>query len=137
MTNRQWAPIPRSRAEWLTLALTLALAAAATTVTAVSGDSQAVLTPHVPTWAIFVGLAAMFGLGERLSMVIEFRRQAHTITLAGPALVLGALLAPVPTVVLARLTGAGLALALQRMAPAKLCYNVASFSCEAALMTAL
>ena len=83
---------------------------------------------------MFVGLATMFGLGERLPMVIEFRRQAHTITLGGPALVLGALLTPVPVIVLARLVGAGVALAHQRMAPAKLFYNVASFACEAALV---
>src|SRR6476661_969388 len=137
MTTRQWALIPRSRAQWLTLALTVALAAAATAVTVHYSGTGAVLSSQLPTWTMFVGLAAMFGLGERLSMVIEFRRQAHTITLAGPALVLGALLAPVPVVVLARLVGAGLALGVQRMAPTKLFYNVASFSCEAALVTAL
>jgi diguanylate cyclase (GGDEF)-like protein len=137
MSNRQWAWTAPSRAQWVTLALTTALAVAAGTATVLGGDTAAVLTSHVPIAAMFLGLATMFGLGERLSMAIEFRRQAHTITLAGPALVLGALLAPVQVVVLARLVGAGLALALQRMAPAKFFYNVASFSCEAALITTL
>ena len=84
-----------------------------------------------------MALAAIFGLGEQLPMVIEFRRQAHTIVLGGPGLVLGALLAPVPVVVLARLIGSGLALGYQRKSPAKWAYNVAAFSCEAALATTL
>ena len=137
MTIRQWARHSRNRAQWLTPALTLALAAAATSVTLLDAGTPAVLPTQLPTWVMFVGLATMFGLGERLPMVIEFRRQAHSITLAGPALVLGALLTPVPVIVLARLVGAGVALAHQRMAPAKWFYNVASFACEAALVTAL
>ena len=136
MTLRQWALTPRSRAQWLTLALTLALAAAAAGVTALDAGAPAVLDTNLPTWAMFVGLAAMFGIGERLPMFIEFRKQAHTITLSGPALALGTLLVPVPVVVCARLIGAGVALAHQRKAPAKLFYNVASFACEAALATA-
>ncbi len=136
MTIRQWAPRPRTRAQWLTLALTFALAAAAAGVTVLDAGTPAVLDTSVPTWAMFVGLAAMFGIGERLPMFIEFRKQAHTITLSGPALALGTLLAPVPVVVFARLIGAGVALAHQRKAPAKLFYNVASFACEAALATA-
>ncbi len=137
MTIDPSALVPRTRAQWLTLALTVALAAAAAVVTGLDADATAVLGSDVPTWAMFVGLATLFGLGERLPMVIEFRRQAHTITLGGPALVLGALLTPVPIVVLARVFGAGLALAHSRMAPAKWFYNVASFACEAALVTAL
>ena len=50
---------------------------------------------------------------------------------------LGALLAPVPVVMLARLIGSGVALAYQRKSPAKWAYNVAAFSCEAALATTL
>ena len=137
MTCRQRAHVPRTRAGLLTCALTLALTAAAVTVTVLDAHSHATLNPHVPTWVMFVALAAMFGLGEQLPMVIEFRRQAHTITVGGPALVVGALMTPVPVVVLARLVGAGLALAYQRKSPAKWAYNAASFSCEAALITAL
>ncbi|HEY8302070.1 MAG TPA: EAL domain-containing protein [Jatrophihabitans sp.] len=137
MNPRQWAFGPRTRADLLTLALTLTLAATAAGVTGLDAHSASTLRPDLPSWAVFVALAAMFGLGERLPMVIEFRRQAHTITLAGPALVLGALLAPVQMVVLARLIGSVVALAHRRQAPAKLAYNVAAFSCEAALATAL
>src|SRR6478609_5377517 len=137
MKSRQWAHVPRTRAELLTLALTIALAAAATTATVLDAHTPATLAPHVPKWVMFVALAAMFGLGEQLPMVIEFRRQAHTITVGGPALVIGALMTPVPVVVLARLVGAGLALAYQRKSPTKWAYNAASFSCEAALITTL
>ena len=69
-------------------------------------------------------------------MNIEFRRQAHSITLAGIPLVLGALLAPIQVVVLARVLGAGTTFALQRIRFDKFAYNVAAFAFEAAVDTA-
>ena len=82
-------------------------------------------------------LVLAFAFGDWLLLNIEFRRQAHSLTLAGIPLVLGALLAPIQVVVLARVLGAGSTLAVQRVRPDKFVYNLAAYAFEAAADTAL
>ncbi|HEY2299669.1 MAG TPA: EAL domain-containing protein [Jatrophihabitans sp.] len=123
------------RATKITSALTCALAAAAAIVTT-GWPSSATLAaaPPVPLGAVLLVIA--FSLSEWLLMNVEFRRQAHSFTLAGIPLVLGALVAPIQVVVLARVLGAGTTLAVQRIRFEKFAYNLAAFAFEAAIDTA-
>jgi diguanylate cyclase (GGDEF)-like protein len=107
------------------------------TFTVLDAGTPPTLHTGLPTWTMFCSLAALFGLSELLALTIEFRRQAHTITLSSIPIVLGALLGPVPVVVLARVLGGGMALAYQRKSLDKFAYNVTFFACEAALLTTL
>ncbi|MGH8860422.1 MAG: diguanylate cyclase domain-containing protein, partial [Jatrophihabitantaceae bacterium] len=129
-------PRHASHAARLTFLLTVGLGAAGAAL-AVLIDAPATMPSHVPSWLLAGGLYVSFLLGELLLMNIEFRRQAHSLTLAGIPLVLGALLAPLQVVVLARLLGAATALAGQRMRWQKFAYNVAAYAFEAALDTSL
>ena len=84
MTIRQRALIPRSRAQWLTLALTIALAAAA------AGCGSGLRRPGrarpEPADVGHVRRARRDVRHRRaMPMFIEFRKQARTITLSGPA----------------------------------------------------
>ncbi len=80
-----------------------------------------------------VGLGLLFFLSEQLLMNIEFRRQAHSFTLAGVPLALGVLLAGPHELVLARVIGSVLAFAVQRISVEKTVYNTAAYAFEAAV----
>ncbi len=82
-------------------------------------------------------LVALFFVAEQFLMNVEFRRQAHSFTLAGVPLVLGILLVSPETFVLARVMGAALALALQRVRLDKAFYNVAAYAFEAIVVAAV
>lgn len=125
-----------SRVTQQTLAITSGLAVAAAGITAFWATPPTILTGR-PTWFVASALVVAFLLGEQLLMNVEFRRQAHSMTLAGIPLVLGALLAPLQVAVLARVLGAGIALGLQRMRPDKFAYNIAAYAFEAAVDTAV
>jgi diguanylate cyclase (GGDEF)-like protein len=128
--------IAASRAARQTFLLTGALAAVAAAVT-VLARTPPTLDSALPQWLLAAGLAGWFFIGEKFVLTIEFRRQAHSATLGGIPLAVGALLAPLPVVVLARVLGAVAALGLQRMRLDKLAYNVAAYAFEAALATAV
>jgi diguanylate cyclase (GGDEF)-like protein len=115
---------------------TYALAGALAVVAAlicVQAPSAALVTRVGPRWVIDACLAVGFIIGEQLLMNLEFRKQAHSITLAGIPLALGVMIAPIGDVVAARVVGAALALILQRIAWEKIAYNCASWAFEAAV----
>jgi signal transduction histidine kinase len=126
---RQAAPI------WL---LNAALAGAAAVLAAmVAGEPALAGTPvHLEWWA----LAPLFYLAELLVIHLPFRRDAYTFTLSEIPLVLGLFLAAPEDLVLGRVVGAVVALAITtraRQRPAKLAFNVALFAFEAAAAAAI
>jgi diguanylate cyclase (GGDEF)-like protein len=125
-----------SRGVRVTIGITGGLAVVAAGI-AIFDRTHPTLAGAPPEWASWVALFVGFLLGELLLMNIEFRRQAHSLTLAGIPLVLGALLAPMHVVVAARVLGAGSAFLVQRVRPDKFAYNLAAYAFEAAVDTAL
>jgi signal transduction histidine kinase/CheY-like chemotaxis protein len=113
--------------------LDVALAGAAAGLTAlVAGEPALAGTPvQLDWWA----LAPMFYLAELLVIHMPFRREACTFTLSEIPLVLGLFLAAPEDLVLGRVLGAVIALAIatrSRQRPAKLTFNVALYALEAA-----
>src|SRR4051794_21904340 len=80
-----------------------------------------------------IALTTVFFLAEQYLITIEFRRESHSLTLAGVPLALGAILLPTPELVLARVVGSLIAFALQRPSVEKTVYNTAAYAFEAAL----
>jgi diguanylate cyclase (GGDEF)-like protein len=91
----------------------------------------------LPRWALLAVLAGAFLLGEQFLLNIEFRRQAHSLTLAGIPLAIGLLTMPVADLVLARLVGAATALILQRISLEKIIYNCSAYVFETAVNAAV
>ena len=118
----------------LVLAVTLASVAAFVGWQATSGP---IVILKQPGLLIVGALVALFFLAEYVLLNVEFRRQAHSLTLAGLPLALGVLLAPAHTAVAARVVGALAALLLQRVNWQKLIYNVAGYAFEAAVSSAV
>jgi diguanylate cyclase (GGDEF)-like protein len=115
-----------------TLLISAALAVVATVLTLVAPGGP-LLTEHLPVPVLAIGIAVTFFCAEQFLMNVEFRRQAHSLTLAGVPLLLGALvLAPV-VLVLARVVGSLLAFVTQRITTQKTIYNTAAYAFEAAL----
>ena len=86
--------------------------------------------PRLPWWT----LAAMFGLVEVFVIHLERGRQTHTFSVVEIPIVMGMFLAAPGSVVIARILGAGTALALhRRQPPAKLAFNLGMFSLETSL----
>ncbi len=84
MVRRSLAVTMRSRltpAVW-TLLLSAALAALAVLLT-VATPNRPLLIEHLPVPVLAAGIAATFLCAEQFLMNIEFRRQAHSLTLAG------------------------------------------------------
>ncbi|WP_408657260.1 putative bifunctional diguanylate cyclase/phosphodiesterase [Jatrophihabitans sp.] len=123
---------PRGGAARWTLTLSGVLAVIAVALTW-HADSEPILTLDLPTPVLALMLAALFLLAEQFLMNVEFRRQAHSLTLAGVPLVLGVLLVSPQTFVIARLAAAMIAFILQRINFDKILYNGAAYACEAAL----
>jgi diguanylate cyclase (GGDEF)-like protein len=122
-------------AQW-TSCLTASLAAVATILT-LRTIGAPIMSVDLPTVVVGPLIAALFFLAEQILVNVEFRRQAHAFNLAGVPLVLGVLLLNPETLVLARVIGAGLALALQRIRADKALYNVAAYAFEAAVDAAV
>ena len=81
----------------------------------------------LPWWS----LAIMFGVTELAVFHIEVRREAHTFTLSEIPLVLGLLFASPLSLVVGRLVGAGLLLAIHERQPLrKLALNLSAFAAE-------
>jgi len=120
-----------SAEQWtLALSATLGVGAAALTLGA---RSPAILTLPVPQQFVLPMLVAMFLIAELFLMNVEFRRQAHSLTLAGVPLVLGALLLPSHLFIITRLAGTVIAFIYQRIGPIKSSYNIAAYAFEAAV----
>jgi diguanylate cyclase (GGDEF)-like protein len=113
---------------WL---LTTALAAGAMILTTRTGGGP-IIALHLPVVVVAVALGAGFFFAEQFLLNVEFRRQAHTFTLAGIPLVIGVLVVSPIVFVLTRLVASVLALVWQRVSVDKLAYNSAAYAFEAA-----
>ena len=113
---------------WL---LTTALAAGAVVLTTRTGGGP-IIALHLPVVVVAVALGAGFFFAEQFLLNVEFRRQAHTFTLAGIPLLIGVLVVSPIVFVLARLVGSVLALVWQRVSVDKMAYNSAAYAFEAA-----
>jgi signal transduction histidine kinase/CheY-like chemotaxis protein len=128
----RWRGVSLRRAApiWM---LDVALAgAAAGLMVLVAGEPALAGTPvQLHWWA----LAPMFYLAELLVIHVPFRREACTLTLSEIPLVLGLFLAAPEDLVVGRVVGAVIALAIatrSRQRPAKLAFNVALYALETA-----
>src|SRR5450631_3544614 len=113
---------------WL---MTASLAAGAILLTTRAGGGP-IVALHLPPAAIAVAVGAGFFIEEQFLLSVEFRRQAHTFTLASIPLLIGVLVLPPDVFVIARLTGSLLAFAWQRVSVDKAAYNSAAYAFEAA-----
>ena len=120
-----------SAGQW-TLALSGTLGIGATALS-LGLSSPAILRLAVPEVVALPMLVGMFLVAELFVMNVEFRRQAHALTLAGVPLVLGALLLPSHLFIVTRLIGTVIAFIYQRVSPVKSCYNIAAYAFEAAV----
>ncbi len=132
MSGRQWA----SNARYVTLAVAGVLGGLAAVIGWQAGSGPIVVL-DLPDTAILAGLVALFFLAEYSLLNVEFRREAHSLTLAGVPVMLAVLLAPAHTAVLARVLGALAALLLQRIDWDKVVFNTASYAFEIAVSSAL
>jgi len=123
-------------ARQLTLALAGVLAGAAVLIGLQSGSGPIVVL-NLPDALVIGVLVALFFLTEHLLFNVEFRREAHSLTLAGVPLVLAVVLAPAHTAILTRVVGAMVALLLQRISWDKLLYNIAGYAFEIAVGSVL
>ncbi|MFL6160652.1 MAG: putative bifunctional diguanylate cyclase/phosphodiesterase [Jatrophihabitantaceae bacterium] len=96
-------------------------------------SSPAILHLAVPEVVVLPMLVGMFLIAELFLMNVEFRRQAHSLTLAGVPLVLGALLLPSHLFIITRVLGTVIAFIYQRIGPVKSCYNITAYAFEAAV----
>src|ERR1700743_503857 len=96
-----------------TLILSVALAGLAAAFTVAPPNSPLFAEP-LPMLALAIGVAATFWWAEQFLMNIEFRRQAHSLTLAGVPLLLGVLVLSPALVVLMRVGGSLIAFLFQR-----------------------
>jgi len=119
-----------------TLALTGVLAGLAGLIGLQAGSGP-IVALNLPDFLIVGILVILFFLGEYLFLNVEFRREAHSLTLAGVPVALAVLLAPAHTAILARVVGALAALLLQRISWQKLVYNIAGYAFEIGLSSAL
>src|SRR5450631_3938183 len=121
------APSPK-QVTWL---MTAALAAGAVVLTTRTGGGP-IIALHLPVAVVAVALVAGFFFAEQFLVNVEFRRQAHTFTLAGIPLLIGVLVLPPIVFVLTRLVASVLALVWQRVSVDKMAYNSAAYVFEAA-----
>ncbi|HJQ00797.1 MAG TPA: EAL domain-containing protein [Jatrophihabitans sp.] len=119
-----------SAAQWtVLLSCTLVIGATALNLGA---SSPQILNVGIPQTVLIPFLITVFLLAELFLMNIEFRRQAHSLTMAGVPLVLGVLLLPSHTLVIVRLVGTLVAFLYQRIMPVKTFYNIGAYAFEAA-----
>lgn len=84
----------------------------------------------IPWWA----LALMFAVAEVYVVHLQFRRDAHSLSLSEIPLVLGLFFASPQELVIAQLFGAAVALTVyRRQSPLKLVFNISHFCLEASL----
>jgi diguanylate cyclase (GGDEF)-like protein len=111
--------------------MSAALAAGAVVLTTQAGGGP-ILALHLPVVVVAVALGAGFFFAEQFLVNVEFRRQAHTFTLAGIPLVIGVLVVSPLVFVLTRLVASVLAFVWQRVSVDKMAYNSAAYAFEAA-----
>src|SRR4051812_21726171 len=109
----------RAVAIWVYVAALLALAAVA--FLAFVQGKPTLAEPHVPWWALAIG----FLVAERCVVHLQFRRSAHSFSLADIPFVFGLLFATGDEFVAAALVGAGIVWAIRRLPAVKLSFNLA------------
>ena len=115
----------------VTWVLSACLAAGAVVLTARTGGGP-IIALHLPAAVVAVVLGAGFFFAEQFQLNVEFRRQAHTFTLAGVPLLIGVLLLSPLVFVVTRLVASVLAFMWQRVSVDKMAYNSAAYAFEAA-----
>ena len=122
------ARVPRVRASRRSAPCTLyglLLAALAAALFVVSVHGTAPLAePHLPWWAIAVG----FVVAEACVVHLEFRRSAHSFSLADIPFVFGLVFASGDDFLAGALLGTGVVYAFRRLAPVKLVFNLAQLA---------
>src|SRR5664280_929736 len=113
---------------WL---LSACLAAGAVVLTTRTGGGP-IIALHLPVAVVAVALGAGFFFAEQFQLNVEFRRQAHTFTLAGVPLLVGVLVLSPLVFVVTRLAASVLAFVWQRVSVDKMAYNSAAYAFEAA-----
>ncbi len=109
--------------------LTAAMAAIAVALAGLSLPVHAL--PGVPVRLEWWLLAIFFAVTESAIIHIPVQRDAHTISMSEIPLILGLLFAAPPDLLVGRVAGAVLALALYRRQPLeKICFNVTLFALE-------
>lgn len=93
------------------------------------GDGALATHTAMPWWV----LAALIALAERWPVHLEFRRSAHSFSIADIPLVLGLVFATPAEMMLGVALGTSVALALRRLVPIKLVFNVLQYLLCAAL----
>ena len=123
--RRRLRAVTRGRAIWLYV---LALAAlAAVTFAGFVADQAPLFEPHLPWWA----LAPLFLVAEACVVHLQFRRSAHSFSLADIPFVLALVFAAGSAFVVAALLGAGAVWAFRRLPPVKLSFNLAQLALAA------
>src|SRR5664280_2921437 len=115
----------------VTWVLSACLAAGAVVLTTRTGGGP-IIALHLPVAVVAVVLGAGFFFAEQFQLNVEFRRQAHTFTLAGVPLLIGVLLLSPLVFVVTRLVASVLAFMWQRVSVDKMAYNSAAYAFEAA-----
>ena len=115
----------------MTWLLSAILAVGAIVMTARTGGGT-IMVLHLPVVPVAVALGAGFFFAEQFLLNVEFRKQAHTFTLASIPLLIGVLMVAPLVFVLTRLVASLLALIWQRVSVDKLAYNTSAYAFEAA-----
>ena len=114
---------------WL---LSATLAAGAMALTSRTGG-EPIMALQLPVAVVALALGAGFFFAEQFQLNVEFRRQAHTFTLAGVPLLIGVLVLPPLAFVATRVVASVLAFVWQRVSVDKGAYNAAAYAFEAAV----
>jgi diguanylate cyclase (GGDEF)-like protein len=115
----------------ITWLMAAALAVGAVLLTARTGGGP-IMDLHLPPALLAFAVGAAFFVAEQCLLNVEFRRQAHTFTLASVPLLIGVLVLSPTVFVVTRLVASVLAFAWQRVSVDKMAYNSAAYAFEAA-----
>jgi diguanylate cyclase (GGDEF)-like protein len=101
-------------------------------LTGVEGK-QPLADPHLPWWAI----AAGFVVAEACVVHVEFRRSAHSFSLADIPFVFGLAFSSGDDFLAGALLGTGIVYAFRRLAPVKFAFNIAQLALAASVAVVL
>jgi diguanylate cyclase (GGDEF)-like protein len=116
----------------ITWLLSTVLAAGAIALTTTRTGEGPIMGQHLPVAVVALILGAGFVFTEQFLMNVEFRRQAHTFTLAGIPLLIGVLVVSPEVFVITRVGASILVFVWQRVSVDKAAYNSAAYAFEAA-----
>src|ERR671927_6198 len=100
--------------------LALAVVAAVLFATQLAGE-PALADPHLPWWGIAVGWVIF----ESCVVHLQFRRSAHSFSLADVPFVFGLLFATADGFLIGAVVGSAIAYLIRRLPPIKVAFNVA------------